>query len=303
MTDTLAVKFVEGSEDEIEGLGLPFGGPLNGNDLTNTRFTKATKFLLDWNTSGEYPLIIEHGFDDTLGPQVVGRATIKSWDDKGGWVKAKLDRAHEYKAQIAELVKAGALKFSSGGVDHLVEVAAKSGEIKQWPLVEFSLVTRPANPDQPTPSFKSLDDAQLAEAVKHYAVLGIAAPEEIRPAEDPPTPTPETAVKAEPEPAVKAVDPVTEPAIKAGARNSSSDAATIQSIHDAASHLGAMCPDPGEPDADDTAAGKALDTPSAPVLAIKAGDHAEQVTEADLDALRSRLSALAVTEAKRILGH
>ena len=295
MTDTMAVKFVDGSEDEIEGLGLPFGGPRNGNDLTNTRFTKATKFLLDWNPSGEYPLLIEHGFDGDLGPEVVGRATIKSWNDKGGWVQAKLDRAHAYKEQIAELVKAGALKFSSGGVDHLVEVAAKSGEIKQWPLVEFSLVTRPANPDQPTPSFKSLDDAALAEAVKHYAVLGIAAPEEIKPLEPEPTP--------EPEPAVKAVDPVTEPAVKAGARNSSSDLSTIQSIHDAAMQLGATCPDPGEPDADDTAAGKALDTPPAQVLAVKAGDHAEQVTEADLDALRSRLSELAVTEAKRILGH
>lgn len=158
MTDNAAVKFVE--EDGnwyLEGLILPFGGPVNGQDLTGTHFAKSTDFCLDWFPEGGRPGLYAHGFDQTLGTSVVGRET-KSWkDDKGVWLRAQIDKAHQYAAEIKELVEAGLVSLSSGAVDHLVRIATKSGEIQRWPWVEWSIVPNPANPEAVLYQVKSTD--------------------------------------------------------------------------------------------------------------------------------------------------
>lgn len=166
--------------DEYEGLMTPYGGPANGKDLTGTYFAAkgdpswpaGTDFCLDWNPGGEYPLLYGHGLDGAIKASVVGRWSFKSWDDKGGWAKLQLDKAHEYHDEIASLVEQGALKLSSGAVDHLYQKDDKTGAIKLWPLVEGSLTPIPANPDQPPVGYavKSLD------ATEHLAVLGVVMP-------------------------------------------------------------------------------------------------------------------------------
>lgn len=192
MTSPMAVKFVDGSDDVIEGLILPFGGVLNGQDLTGSHFTKDTEFCLDWFAGGAgRPGLYAHGFDPALKASVVGRE-VKNWaDDKGRWMQAQLDKRHEYFAEIKELVDRGALSFSSGAVDHLVEIAQKSGAIKMWPWVEWSLVPNPAHPGAAVYSLKS------AEAVEHLAVIGIEIPDAIKEA---------PAAEPEPAPAAKAIE-------------------------------------------------------------------------------------------------
>ncbi len=163
-----AVKLVGETDDAwiIEGLILPIGGPINGQDLTGTHFTKDTDFALDWFPDGGRPGLYRHGFDPEVGISVVGRET-KSWsDERGRWLRAQIDKAHEYAAEIKQLLDEGLLSLSSGAVDHLVQIASKSGEIVRWPWVEWSLVPNPANPEAIVYQVKS------TEAAAHLRVIG-----------------------------------------------------------------------------------------------------------------------------------
>jgi hypothetical protein len=162
-----AVRFVEEGDDWfVEGLILPFGGPLNGQDLTGTHFTKSTDFCLGWHPDGGRPGLYAHGFDPSLGLSVVGRE-VKHWkDDKGIWLRAQIDKAHEYAGEIKQLVDDGLVSLSSGAIDHLVRVSSKSGEITTWPWVEWSIVPNPAHPGAVLYPVKS------ADAIEHLKEVG-----------------------------------------------------------------------------------------------------------------------------------
>ena len=156
-----AVKLV--GDDVVEGLGMPFGGPFNGRDLDGERFTEKTDFAFDW--FAERPLLYQHGLDDGTGISVVGR--VKSWElraDLGVWVQAQLDKSHEYFDAVKELVKKGKLFFSSGAMRHLVEVNAKTGEIRRWPWVELSLTPTPSN---------MMAQVEMAAAKSHFEMAGL----------------------------------------------------------------------------------------------------------------------------------
>src|SRR3990167_3584415 len=214
MTD--AVKFIEeGGDWFIEGLILPLGGPVirTGNDFTGSRFTKDTDFCLDWFPDGGRPGLYSHGFDPDLEASVIGRE-VKSYDVKGRgrWLRAQIDKAHEYAAEIKQLVEKGLVGLSSGAVDHLTVIAA-GGAIKRWPWVEGSLTPIPANPEAIAYSVKS------ADAIAHLAVLGVAAPDAIKEVEAPAEPDPVPDPEPEPEP---------EPAVKEGRRNSMADQGHVQ---------------------------------------------------------------------------
>lgn len=159
----LAVKSAPaGATYDIEGLGAPYGGPLNGNDLTGERFTKSTNFCLDFFQS--WPLCFEHGMDPDVGTTVVGR--VSSWKStpEGLWVQAQLDRSNKYWKAIQQLVDQGKLFFSSGSMPHMVEKKT-NGEITRWPICEMTLTCRPANP---------LAVLSPAQAQKHFAAAGLS---------------------------------------------------------------------------------------------------------------------------------
>lgn len=141
---TTAVKFVKGSPDLIEGLAIPFGGPIGGRDLDGEYFTKNTDLCLDW--FAERPLLYHHGLNDAVKATVIGR--VKSYDirDDGVWAQAELDKNSRYREVVSKLVDDAALGFSSGTVVHLVDTDTSTGEIKRWPWVEESLTPTPANP-------------------------------------------------------------------------------------------------------------------------------------------------------------
>jgi hypothetical protein len=158
------VKFVAGSDNVIEGLAIPFGGPINGKDLDGEFFTPDTNFCLDWFPIR--PLIYDHGLDPTIKTAVIGQTVDATPSDVGLWARVQLDVRNRYLRAIQDLVQGGALGFSSGAMAHLVKVDEKSGEIKQWPWVELSTTPTPANPDAIVYTVKS-----WAQVAQHMAAL------------------------------------------------------------------------------------------------------------------------------------
>jgi starvation-inducible DNA-binding protein len=142
------LKFTTASDGtvEVEGVGIPFGGPINGKDLHGQFFSNKTDFAWDLIPDGQRPLLYQHGLDSTMKTNVIGRWAVKKVDDAGVWVRAQLDARNEYIDEIKELLDSDALGLSSATMGHLVKVSAKTGEILRWPVVELSLTPNPANP-------------------------------------------------------------------------------------------------------------------------------------------------------------
>lgn len=163
----------DGAWGHMEGMAIPFGGPVNGKDLDGEYFTPQTDFAEEWFT--ERPLLYHHGLDGAVKTTAVGRQTSATKQTDGMWVQAQLDRSNAYADSIWELVQAGKLYFSSGAISHLVQ-KAPDGRITRWPWVEQSLTPTPANPfayltpaTSAKSSFKAVD-MEVPMAVK-MAVL------------------------------------------------------------------------------------------------------------------------------------
>lgn len=167
----LAVKFIKGSDSEIEGLAIPFGGPNAGKDLQGESFGPDTDYAPDWYPQGR-PLLYEHGMDGALKASLIGRQTTHELIDEGVWARAQLDVSAKYHATVARLVRAGKLFFSSGTAPQLVEVDA-AGNIKQWPWMELSLTPTPANPLAVVHAVKAVD------AIEHLQAAELPVPAEL----------------------------------------------------------------------------------------------------------------------------
>ena len=127
---------------ELEVLGVPFGGPNGGKDSDGEYFTENT------NTYKEYfktiPVFYYHGINPDgkgkqLNPAKIGTAEYSKTDTRGHWFKVSLDRAAEFAQRIWESAKRGLARASSGSLTHLVRIE-KTGEIKNWPVAELSLI-------------------------------------------------------------------------------------------------------------------------------------------------------------------
>jgi len=165
-----AIKFVEGSPDLIEGLAIPFGGPIAGKDFQGERFDAATDLCLPWFGETGRPAIYGHGLHAAAKTEVVGRQVTLDPRDEGQFIQVELDKASRYHDAIGKLVAKGALSFSSGAMPHLVQTT-KEGLITRWPWVEISLTPTPANPFAAVYAVKSLDMAD------HFAAANIVIPD------------------------------------------------------------------------------------------------------------------------------
>lgn len=253
-------------EGIVEGWLAPFGGPMKGGkDLDGEAFTPKTDFALDYYPS--IPILYGHGQDAEVGAAKVGEITIKEIRDKGLWVQGQLDKQSAYYAALDELAAKGDLYWSSGAISHLVNVEAKTGHIKQWPVAEATLTLTPANP-WATAAVKEAD----------------------------PTPEPVTET-------VTATTPTTytitltlgDEATKEGRRNSAADQQIVQTMHDHAVALGATCDmaeaEPAEKEA-----------PAPAYVLTVVGDDVEVPEPADLTALKAMLGSLAVDRARSLTG-
>lgn len=164
------LKFVDGSDTEIEGLLLPFYGPFGkpgtkGKDITDEYFSPKTDFVLSWGEKGGWPLLYHHGIERETNVEPIGRITsIEVKSDVGGWMTAQIQKNHEYYEAIKELIESGKVGLSSGAMPHLVRKDSKSGEILRWPVVEGSITPQPANP---------LAFVEFSAAKSHYKSAGL----------------------------------------------------------------------------------------------------------------------------------
>lgn len=142
--EPVAVKFAKGSDTLIEGLAIPFGGPIAGKDLDGEDFGPDTDLCLEWFPEGR-PVLYHHGLNGAIKTEVVGRQTTVEMTDEGAWVKAELDKSSRWHSRVKQLVEKGALGFSSGAMPHLVKTR-KDGHITRWPWVELTLTPTRANP-------------------------------------------------------------------------------------------------------------------------------------------------------------
>jgi hypothetical protein len=154
----------------IEGLAIPFGGPIAGKDFDGESFTPATDLCLPWFGETGRPVLYGHGLNAATKTEVVGRQVSLEERDDGQWVQVELDKASRYHDRIGKLVEQGALSFSSGAMPHLVQTK-KDGTITRWPWVELRLTPTPANPLAAVYAVKSADMAE------HYAAANIDIPD------------------------------------------------------------------------------------------------------------------------------
>lgn len=154
----MTVKFAEGSDDIIEGYGVPFGLDLDGQ-----QFSAKSDLCLDWFPNGGRPILFHHGFDETVKMAPIGHEIESTMTDNGLWVRAQLDKASKYYNRVKQLVEKGAVGWSSGAPDHKVKIA-RDGHIDRWPAVEFSLTPTPAKPNVVAYAMKSEQAAELMPA-------------------------------------------------------------------------------------------------------------------------------------------
>lgn len=159
------VSFMKGSDSLIEGLAIPFGGPVRGKDLEGEAFSAETDFAFDWFPHGR-PVIYEHGLDGGVKTFVQGHQTEHDVIDEGVWVRAQLNRSAQYHTAVKRLIDQGALFFSSGTMPHLARVD-RGGNIKRWPWVELSLTPTPAHP------WAGLHRTKSVDLVEHLAALDL----------------------------------------------------------------------------------------------------------------------------------
>lgn len=145
LTKRLAVKFV--GRDEIKHYAMMWGGP-SMTDVEREYFKRDTDFWDDPEVK-THPLTWDHGQDQTFkGGTVIGKSVEWGDDDLGRWVISKLDRAHQYRKAIDELIEAGVLGSSSDSAPQYVErvKTGKSTWLKQWPWLATALTDTPAEP-------------------------------------------------------------------------------------------------------------------------------------------------------------
>lgn len=163
-----AVKYIEGSDVELEGLAIPFDGPFAGKDIQGERFTPETDYAFDWFPDGR-PIIYEHGIDEAMKTTVQGRQLSHEMREEGIWARGVLDKSAKYHRTVDRLLRKGALFFSSGSQTHLARVK-RDGSLTRWPWIELSLTPTPAHPGAVAYAVKS------AELLDHLEIADIPIP-------------------------------------------------------------------------------------------------------------------------------
>jgi HK97 family phage major capsid protein len=132
----LEIKHLTDDHALVAGYGIVFGA----QDLAGDTFGDDTDFRLD--LVPVKPVFYDHALDEPA--HELGRVVKIVPDGRGLWIEAQLERSRAYARDVLRLIEQGALGWSSGSVAHLVQRAA--GQIKRWPIVEFSLTPTPAEP-------------------------------------------------------------------------------------------------------------------------------------------------------------
>jgi len=139
---TTSVKFVDSLNNIIGGYGVVWGDPAN-KDLVGDYFTPQSDLALDWYP--ERPLLYQHGLDNRLQTETIGKVIKMTPDEVGVWVEAQLDLRKKWSSVVKRLVANGVLNYSSGSVERWAK-KSNDGKIERWPIVEMTLTPMPAEP-------------------------------------------------------------------------------------------------------------------------------------------------------------
>lgn len=124
---------------ELEVLGAPYGGHMDGKDADGEYFSANTDFMLD--IGERRPALYLHGRTPrgttSLQPPVIGKATASRRDDDGLWFDVSLGEG-QLADRVWEAAQVGKARASSGAVNYLVR-RSKDGELLTWPLAELSV--------------------------------------------------------------------------------------------------------------------------------------------------------------------
>lgn len=236
------------------------------------------------------PVNYQHGMDPDIGmdaARVGGFSPVRSFD-QGVWVQAQLDKHNRYYGAIRELLGKDALAFSAESMEHAVRFDDRTGEWLEWPMVAVALTPTPANPWSFVASRSAGDIERVLRVVAEHAPASEPAPApdltvpavrggswdaataagilqelfylrgcEVGEADQ--VAMLDTAISSlqdfiraeseEPDPDVDA--PAYMSALRAGARNSASDQARIDAIHQHVTALGASAHQGEEAQGDD----------------------------------------------------
>ena len=130
---------------ELDVLAVPFGDAQH-RDSDKQYFSPATK---TYREKFPNPLTIYyHGFTAAglnaapdPNPEEIGSAKFDHTDTRGHWYRISLDKSKEIvTGRVWPSAVKGELRASSGSVSHLVRYDKRTGEIKNWPVAEISLI-------------------------------------------------------------------------------------------------------------------------------------------------------------------
>lgn len=125
------------NENEIDVLGLPYGGPNGGKDSQGEFFDENTDFL-----DGEIdhpPVFYTHGTQNGFDTVPVGKIKRRRYDSQGGWFRVELDPLNPRYPQLVEAFNKGKL-YASSGVVPASYLASNDGHIDSWLVGELSLI-------------------------------------------------------------------------------------------------------------------------------------------------------------------
>lgn len=174
--DSVKASRVGKNSVSISGKGVLIDEHGGETDLTMEYFTKETDFGIRNGDRSEamfhhgIPLIDQWdkmflGFPESAYKTAKRLSVMKfsnpvrtSLEEEGKAIVAELilDMRKEYEAYVADLAGKGLLSWSSGAIPQLVDKDDLTGEIKRWPIMEFSLTPTPAEPRTSVSTGKSL---------------------------------------------------------------------------------------------------------------------------------------------------
>jgi hypothetical protein len=128
-------------EWELEILGVPFGGPLNGKDRQKEYFD--IKSQIHQHIYPEIPVTYFHALNTagapTGDPVYIGKARYDRMDSRGHWYRVVLDKTSALAARVWEAAKKGMAAASSETLAHLARVA-RDGHIENWPVAGMAVL-------------------------------------------------------------------------------------------------------------------------------------------------------------------
>lgn len=135
------IRQVGGQSNRYQCYAVMFGDP-DTLDWYGTYFDRNTNFHLDWYKSR--PWLYDHTMNTFIKTSKIGDWIDIGIDDKGIFVVGELIQSHEYKEEIELLLKHEVLYPSTGSLSYVIDWPERDGHIKEWPIVELSSTTRPA---------------------------------------------------------------------------------------------------------------------------------------------------------------